>query len=69
MMGSILPAEGEVAIFIGNQFNQLANAARQNTQSSQPVPEIRKQLAAFRAVLLAERQQLIQQELALFAIV
>jgi hypothetical protein len=69
MMGLILATEGEVAVFISQRFDELAKAARDNTPGSQPASEVRKRLATFRADLVTERRQLIQQEIELFDIV
>ena len=68
-MQSILATEGEVAVFIGQQFQQSANDARSANQDAQKTRAIRDALAAFRAALIAERQQLIKQELELYTIV
>jgi len=68
-MRSILATEGEVAVFIGQQFQRLANDARSATRDNQRTPTVRDALTAFRAALIAERQELIKQELALFEIV
>ena len=68
-MQSILATEGEVAIFIGQQFQQSANDARSANHDAQKTRAIRDALAAFRAALIAERQQLIKQELELYMIV
>lgn len=68
-MQSILATEGEVALFIAQQFQQLANDARSVMQDMKQTPSIRDALADFRAPLVAERQALIKQELALYEIV
>lgn len=68
-MQTILASEGEVALFIGGQFQQLANEARLAAQDTQRTQAVREALNAFRAALIAERQALIKQELALFEIV
>lgn len=68
-MQSILATEGEVALFIGQQFQQLADDARSAAQDTQRAPAVRDALTAFRAALIAERQQLISQEPALHNIV
>lgn len=68
-MQTILATEGEVALFIGQQFQQLANDARSAGQDAQRTQSVRDEIAAFRGSLVAERQELIKQELALFEIV
>lgn len=68
-MQSTLATEGEVALFIGQQFQQLANDARSVMQDMKQAPSIRDALADFRASLVAERQALIKQELELYEIV
>ncbi|MFQ6538810.1 MULTISPECIES: hypothetical protein [Aphanothece] len=68
-MQSILATEGEVALFIGQKFQQLANDARSVIQDMKQAPSIRDALADFRASLVAERQALIKQELELYEIV
>ena len=68
-MRAILATEGEVALFIGQQFQQLANDARNATRDNQRTPTVRDALTAFRTSLIAERQQLISQEPALHNIV
>ncbi|MBS0299123.1 MAG: hypothetical protein JSR32_04180 [Proteobacteria bacterium] len=61
-MQTILATEGEVALFISQQFQQLANDARSATQDNQLTPPIRDALTAFRAMLITEWQELIKQE-------
>lgn len=68
-MRAILASEGEVALFIGQQFQQLANDARSAGQNPGLIQSVRYALTAFRASLVAERQELIKQELALYEIV
>jgi hypothetical protein len=68
-MQAILATEGEVALFIGQRFQQLANDARSAGQNPGLIQSVRDALAAFRASLVAERQELIKQELALYEIV
>lgn len=68
-MHAILANEGEVAQFIGQQFQQLANDARIVNKTPQRTQSVRDALAAFRTSLVAERQELIKQELALYEIV
>ena len=68
-MQVILATEGEVALFIGQQFQQLANEARGAGQETQRIQAVRNALSAIRAALIAERQALIKQELALYEIV
>lgn len=68
-MQTTLATEGEVALFIGQQFQQLANDARHAAQDNQRTPAVRDALTAFRASLISERQELIKQELALYDIV
>lgn len=68
-MQAIVSTEGQLAEFIGQQFRQLvidASAVGQGTQQTQP---IRENLTAVRSLLLAERQELIRQEIALYDIV
>lgn len=64
-MRAILGAESDVALFIGSQFQQLASDAR-NTKNAQ---SMRGALAAFRVALVAERQELIKQELSLYTMI
>jgi hypothetical protein len=61
-MQTILATEGEVALFIGQQFQQLANDARSATRDNQRTPPVRDALTAFRAMLITEWQELIKQE-------
>lgn len=71
-MQTILATEGEVAVFIGQQFQQfqqLASEARGAAQRTQRTQAVRDALTVLRASLVAERQELIQQEIALFEIV
>lgn len=68
-MQAILATEGEVALFIGRQFQQLANYARSAGQDAQRTQSVRDEIAAFRAALVTERQELIKQELAIYEIV
>ena len=68
-MQSIFATEGEVAQFIGQQFQQHASDARHSGQNAKLTQSIRDGLAAFRASLIAERQELIKQELELYTIV
>ena len=63
-MRSILATEGEVAVFIGQQFNNLANAARNDTPD-----KIKKHAVSMRDALIKERQTLIQQEIKLYNLV
>ena len=68
-MRSILATEGEVAQFIGQQFQQHASAARAAGQDSKQTQAMRDALTAFRAALVGERHELIQSEVALFTMV
>ena len=68
-MHSILATEGEVALFIGQQFQRHAGAARTAGKDGKETQAIRDALAAFRAALVGERQALIQAEVALFMMV
>ena len=68
-MQSILATEGEVAFFIGQQFQQNASDARSAGQDKRRAQSIRDALAAFRTALIAERQELIKQELELYTLV
>jgi hypothetical protein len=68
-MHSILATEGEVAEFIGQQFQQQASDARDAGQDTRQVQSIRDALAAFRAALASERKVLIQQEIELYSMV
>lgn len=68
-MRAILATEGEVALFIGMQFQALASEARGVAHDIQRTQALRDALAAFRAALVAERQEVIRQELALLEIV
>ena len=55
--------------FIGQQFQQHASDARHSGQNAKLTQSIRDGLVAFRAALIAERQELIKQELELYTIV
>ena len=68
-MQVILATEGEVALFIGQQFRRHANNARSAGQNGQKTKCIHDALAAFRTALIVERQHLIQRELELFTLV
>ncbi len=68
-MQSILATEGEVALFIGQQFQRSADDARSANLDAQKTRAIRDALAAFRTALIAERQELIKQEVALYTLV
>jgi hypothetical protein len=68
-MHAILATEGEVAVFIGQQFQRSADDARSANLDAQKTRAIRDALAAFRAALIAERQELIKQELELYTLV
>jgi hypothetical protein len=68
-MQAILATEGEVALFIDQQFQQHADNARGAGQDVQNTTTIREALAAFRTALIMERRKLIQQELELYAVV
>lgn len=68
-MHAILATEGEVAVFIGQQFQRRAADARSAGMDVQKTSAIRDALAAFRTALIAERQELVQQELELYTLV
>jgi hypothetical protein len=68
-MQTILATEGEVALFIRQQFQQLANDARSVKHDTERTQSVRDALTAFRASLVSERQKLIKQELTLYEIV
>ena len=68
-MHNILATEGEVAVFIGQQFQQRASDARNAGQDTKRTQSIRDALAAFRTALIAERQDLIKQELEFYTLV
>ena len=68
-MQSIQGTEGEVALFIGQQFQQHASDARSAGQDIKRTQSIRDAPAAFRTALIAERQELIEQELKLYTLV
>lgn len=68
-MRSILATEGEVAVFIGQQFQRSADDARSANLDAQKTRAIRDALATFRTALIAERQELIKQELELYTLV
>lgn len=68
-MQAILATEGEVALFISQQFQLLASDARSAGQDTKRTSSVRDALTTFRASLVAERQELIKQELALYDIV
>ena len=68
-MQYILVTEGEVAMFISQQFRKLADDARSAMQDKPRNPSVCDALAALRPSLVAERQVLLTQELALYEIV
>ena len=68
-MQAILATEGEVALFIGQRFQQLAGDARGAGQDAGRTRSVRDAVAALRASLAAERKKLIEQELASYEIV
>ena len=68
-MQTILATEGEVALFISQQFQQLANDARSAGQNPGLIQGVRDALTAFHASLVKERHELIKQELKLYGIV
>jgi hypothetical protein len=63
-MHRTLAAEGEVAGIIVQQFEELAKSARSGVSDN-----LRERVAAFREALAKERQELIRQEVELYAIV
>ncbi len=63
-MESVLATEGEVALFIGKQFQKLVDSA-----SAETPDETRKKVTEFRNALKTERETLIQQEIELYSIV
>ena len=68
-MRIILTTETDVALFIGQQFQKQASAARGVPQDSKRTQSIRNGLTAFRDALIGERQNLIKQEIALYSMV
>ena len=68
-MRAILATEGEVALFIGQRFDQLAADARGTGRDARRIQVVRDALSAFRAALADERQALIKQEIALYGAV
>lgn len=68
-MHVILATEGEVAVFIGQQFQRSADDARSANLDAQKTSAIRDALAAFPTALIAWRQELIKQELGLYKLV
>lgn len=68
-MNAILATEGEVALFIGQQFHERANDARNAGQDMRKIKTVRKALEAFRTALIAEREELVKQELDLYKMV
>jgi hypothetical protein len=68
-MHTILATEGEVAVFIGQQFQRSADDTRSANLDVQKIRTIRDALAAFRTALIAERQERIKQELELYTLV
>jgi hypothetical protein len=68
-MQAILATEGEVAEFIGQQSQRLANDARSAGQDIKRTQSVRAALTALRVSLVADRQELIKQELSIFEIV
>jgi hypothetical protein len=65
-MNAILATENEVALFIGQQFHECANDACNAGQDIRKIKTVRKTLDAFRTALIAEREELIKQELELY---
>jgi len=68
-MENMLTTESEVALFIAQQFNTLAQEARDLTADAGKTSAVRDQAIGFRDALIAERQRLIQQEMQLYEIV
>lgn len=67
-MRSVLSAEYEVAECISRQFQQIANDARSGAEDVQQAQAVRHALTDFGASLVADRQKLIKQEIALYDI-
>jgi hypothetical protein len=66
LMEGTTATEGEVAGFIGNCFQRLANSARTGTAGE---TMLRQDVSDFRDALLAERQRLIRNEIELYSVV
>jgi hypothetical protein len=66
LMQAVLVGEGEVALTIVNQFTTLSDNARIALSANQPAAPLRDSVREFRAALIAERQQLLKQELQLY---
>jgi hypothetical protein len=67
-MHSVLAREEEVAAYIGDRFQALAESAR-SAQPHAQTDTVRKHIAAVREALCQEHEQLIGQEIALYTIV
>ncbi|MCA9468757.1 MAG: hypothetical protein KC643_25415 [Nitrospira sp.] len=65
-MRAILTTEQEVALFIGQKFQHLAEDARVIRRGKKRIQSLRNTLTAVRTSLLAERQALIKQETELY---
>ena len=68
-MRAVLAAEHELAEFISQQFQGLAESVRNATPDPQLMDTIKMQVNAFRAVLVQERRQLLKQEIEQYEIV
>lgn len=66
LMQTVLTGEGEVALTIVRQFTTLSGDARTALSAGHPATDVRKSVQEFRAALIAERQKLLTQELALY---
>jgi hypothetical protein len=64
-MEAVLATEGEIANFVGGKFSTLAGRARGQKSN---IGNLRDDLAATRAALIAERQRLIRRELDLMSL-
>jgi hypothetical protein len=67
-MRAVLAREEAVAAFIGDRFQALAECASKAHSHAQ-MDTVRKQVTSFKEALCQEREQLIKQEIALYAIV
>ena len=66
---SILAIEGEMVLFIGQQFHRSTDDVGNANLDVQKTSAIRDALAAFRTALIPERKELIKQEFELYTLV
>jgi len=67
-MQAVLTAENQVANYIGHKFLRLATFAGNLSPTPESMAELRGRVSTFKDSLMAERQQLLQQEVELYEI-